>query len=70
MPRAMRLGLNIQILCSKSIVKYVAAEQGWRNCSLLEAMAEGSGKLMATLGYGVLVQDMSTGRWLQTNKEV
>lgn len=48
----------------------VVAEQGWRNCSLLEAMAEGSGKLMATLGYGVLVQDMSTGRWLQTNEEV
>ena len=52
------------------VLEDVVVERGWRNCSLLEAMAEGSGKLMATLGCGVLVQDMSTGRWLQTNEEV
>lgn len=48
----------------------VAAEQGWRNCSLLEALVEGNGSLVASLSHGVMVEDISSGSWLLTNKEV
>lgn len=48
----------------------VVAEQGWRNCSLLEALMEGNGSLVASLGHGVMVEGMSSGNWLLTNKQV
>lgn len=48
----------------------VVAEQGWRNCSLLEALSEGNGRLVASLGHGVMVHDPLSGSWLERNKEV
>jgi len=48
----------------------LVAEQGWRNCSLLEALMEGNGSLSASLGHGVMVEDLSSGNWLLTNKQV
>lgn len=48
----------------------VVAEQGWRNCSLLEALSEGNGRLVASLGHGVMVHDPLSGSWLERNKEL
>lgn len=48
----------------------VVAEQGWRNCFLLEAGMEGNGTLVASLSHGVMVEDRLNGNWLLTNKQV
>jgi hypothetical protein len=48
----------------------VVAEQGWRNCSLLEAVTEGNGILVASLSHGAMVEDVSSGSWLLTDKQV
>lgn len=48
----------------------VVAEQGWRNCSLLEAVTEGNGILVASLSHGAMVEDDSSGSWLLTDKQV
>ena len=48
----------------------VVAEQRWRNCSLLEAVTEGNGILVASLSHGAMVEDVSSGSWLLTDKQV
>lgn len=48
----------------------VATEQGWQNCSLIHSVKEGTGKLIAVLAHGSMVQDEITGKWFPANKEV
>ncbi|CAK9273031.1 unnamed protein product [Sphagnum jensenii] len=48
----------------------VVAEQGWCNCTLLEALSEGNGSLVTTLTHGVMVQDKATGNWIKVNEQV
>ncbi|CAM6103477.1 unnamed protein product [Calypogeia fissa] len=52
--------------CPENIVP----EQERQHCSLLQAIREGTGTLVATLAHGIMVRDEVTGNWLLANKKV